>query len=467
MSTTNIPSSRGRGRLLGAVGLATLAGVLALAGCDFDRVLDVDDPSTAQIEDIDDPENVPVFRAHAVGETQVAYAGRGGAQDNSFILMSGLLSDEYEASGTFTTRVEVDQRNVQTTNATVQTTYRLMHRARLAAIRADRAYEQHEAGAPGQAEVQALAGLMMNAFGEMFCSGQPFSELTPDGEFIYGEPLTTQQVFAEAIDWYQMAGNTAAEAGSARMEHLASLGLARAHLNRGEWDQAAAAASTVPTGFEYVILHDGATGRQWNGTWNFVNNVARWRIPDAAGGNGLPYRTLGTEATAGGEIIREGDPRVVWFEDGPAFDNQVTQFSQLRFADREDPTPIATGVEARLIEAEVALRQGDEGSFLQIHNDLRAQMNGLEPFSEEDVAELSPQELVDLHFQERALWLWQTGHRLGDLRRLIRQYDRTPDDVFPSQEYHKGGAFGSDVNFPIPVDEENNPNFEACFDREA
>ncbi|TVR63332.1 MAG: hypothetical protein EA422_09660 [Gemmatimonadales bacterium] len=444
-----------------------MALILAPTGCDFDRILQVDDPDTAQFEDIDDPANLPVFRAHAVGETQVAYAGRGAAQDNSFILLSGLLSDEYEASGTFLTRVEVDRRSIQATNATVQTTYRLMHRARLAAIRADRAYQRHAPAAAGQAEAQALVGLMMNAFGEMFCSGQPFSELTSDGEFIYGAPLTTGQVFAEALQWYGAARATAAAAGAQRMEHLASVGLARAHLNRGEFQEAAAVAATVPTDFEYAILHDGATARQWNGTWNFVNSVKRWRIPDAAGGNGLPYRSLGTEVTAAGELVRAGDSRVVWFEDGRAFDAQVTQFSQLRFPDREAPTPVATGVEARLIEAEAALRRGDQEAFLRIHNDLRLRMDGLEPFTREDLATLTSEARVDLHFQERALWLWQTGHRLGDLRRLIRQYDRAPDQVFPSQVYHKGGAFGPDVNFPVPVDEENNPSFQGCFDRGA
>ena len=451
----------------GSMGLLLFALILAAAGCDFDRILQVDDPDTAQFEDIDDPANLPVFRAHAVGEMQVAYAGRGDAQDNSFILLSGLLSDEYEASGTFLTRVEVDRRSIQATNATVQTTYRLMHRARLAAIRADRAYQRHAAGSAGQAEAQALVGLMMNAFGEMFCSGQPFSELTSDGDFIYGAPLTTQQVFGEALEWHRAARTTAGAAGALRMQHLASVGAARAHLNRGEFQEAAAAAAPVPTDFEYAILHDGATGRQWNGTWNFVNNVKRWRIPDGAGGNGLPYRSLGTEVTSGGELVRAGDPRVVWFRDGAAFDAQVIQFSQLRFPDREAPTPVVTGVEARLIEAEAALRRGDEEAFLRIHNDLRARVAGLEPLAEEEVATLTPGERVDLHFQERALWLWQTGHRLGDLRRLIRQYGRTPDQVFPSRAYHKGGEFGPDVNFPIPVDEENNPSFQGCFDREA
>ena len=70
-------------------------------------------------------------------------------------------------------------------------------------------------------------------------------------------------------------------------------------------------------------------------------------------------------------------------------------------------------------------------------------------------------------FRERAYWLWLTAHRLGDLRRLIRQYGFAADSVFPSGPYFKSQVptYGSDVNFPVPVDEENNPNFTQCIDR--
>ena len=39
------------------------------------------------------------------------------------------------------------------------------------------------------------------------------------------------------------------------------------------------------------------------------------------------------------------------------------------------------------------------------------------------------------------------------------------DAVFPTGAYHKGGSYGGDVNFPIPIEEENNPNGAGCLDR--
>ena len=58
------------------------------------------------------------------------------------------------------------------------------------------------------------------------------------------------------------------------------------------------------------------------------------------------------------------------------------------------------------------------------------------------------------------------------MRRLIRPtaaggYGRAENTVFPSGAYFKGGTYGTDVNFPIPKDEENNTLFTQCLDRNA
>jgi hypothetical protein len=74
---------------------------------------------------------------------------------------------------------------------------------------------------------------------------------------------------------------------------------------------------------------------------------------------------------------------------------------------------------------------------------------------------------VDLRFRKKAFRTFSRGQRLGDLRRLVRQYGRAPGDVFPMGTHYKGGTYGSDVNLPVPADEQNNPNFERCLDRSA
>ena len=74
---------------------------------------------------------------------------------------------------------------------------------------------------------------------------------------------------------------------------------------------------------------------------------------------------------------------------------------------------------------------------------------------------------VDMLFKERAYWLFLTGHRLGDMRRLIRQYSRTAATVFPvgNMRYRPGNTYGTDVNLVIPFIERNNPKFAGCLDR--
>jgi hypothetical protein len=74
---------------------------------------------------------------------------------------------------------------------------------------------------------------------------------------------------------------------------------------------------------------------------------------------------------------------------------------------------------------------------------------------------------IDLFFREKALWTFSRGQRLGDLRRLVRQYTRSQANVFPVGTFFKGGTYGTDVNFPVHVDETNNPEFKGCADRNA
>ena len=70
-----------------------------------------------------------------------------------------------------------------------------------------------------------------------------------------------------------------------------------------------------------------------------------------------------------------------------------------------------------------------------------------------------------------AHWQFGRGNRLGDLRRLIRQYGRAADgsDTFPIGKFHKAGgaSYGVDVNLPVTDNEKQNPNFTGCTDRKA
>jgi hypothetical protein len=74
---------------------------------------------------------------------------------------------------------------------------------------------------------------------------------------------------------------------------------------------------------------------------------------------------------------------------------------------------------------------------------------------------------ISLLFRERAFWQFGRGQRIGNLRRLIRQYGRPQDQVFPTGQYFKSGTYGADVNLPVTDNEMTNPNFKGCIDRNA
>ena len=205
-------------------------------------------------------------------------------------------------------------------------------------------------------------------------------------------------------------------------------------------------------------------------------NAKRYSIGENEGINGLRYRSA-NDPRVPNVRLNVGNPPAP----NTGFDASTPQFDQLRFPDRKTSIPLATGTEARLIEAENALQLGDTvtnaGVFYQRLDSLRAHPPGywwLNPsiaaptsmtFVTTDSA-TAQGGAVNLLMRERAFWMWMSAHRLADLRRLARlPYNRPAESVFPTGAYFKGGLYGTDYNFPVPFEETNNPNFTQCLDR--
>jgi hypothetical protein len=83
------------------------------------------------------------------------------------------------------------------------------------------------------------------------------------------------------------------------------------------------------------------------------------------------------------------------------------------------------------------------------------------PFEATDAAR------VDQLFRERAFWLFATGHRQGDLRRLVRQYGRAAASVFPTGAYKNGQTYGDDVTFAPDAAQLGNAGYAGCANRGA
>ena len=461
-------------KLLALVGLASLA---PLASCN--DPLKVTIPDIVQPRQLSDSAALGTVRAGVIGDFAIAYTGDhpdGSGGTEGVIMYGGLLADEWINSETFPTRIEVDARTIQVTNADVDLWFRRMHQARNSAEKAAAGFARFAfpLADPDHAEMLTLAGMTYVFLAETWCSGVPISHLNADGSITYGTPLTTQQLLDTAIARFNAAiAATSDPDGQA----FATVAKARAVLDSGGFAAAGALAAAVPTSFSYIQEHSENTDRENNGVFNGNFPDQRYAVADSEGVNGFPFRSV-------------ADPRTRWFDPGfTGFDNSTELWTQQRYGSRKTSITVATGVEARLIQAEAALHAGDTlaaGQFLVQLNQPRQNPGQRayfdpSPFNPADpttapigtmpaltVADIvSAGGAVKLLFAERARWLWLTAHRLGDMRRLIRQYSKPANTVFPTGPYFKVNFanYGTDVNFPVPVTEKNNPNFNACLDR--
>jgi starch-binding outer membrane protein, SusD/RagB family len=456
------------------VGLLSAGFLLTVAGCDIDKTLAVRDPDVANPNSLNDVTVLPTLRASTISDLQVSFGANG---EDGVINYGALLGDEFTWSETFPTRGEMDQRNVNPINATLSVLYNNLQRARATADRTSAAYYKLAPTQIAKSEVQAIAAYTYILLGETFCNGVPVSDFDVNaGTFVLGTPQTTAQLFATALAKLDSAlvGVDVAAAANASVVNLIRVGRGRALLNLNRPADAAAAVAAVPTNYRYLLFHSENTARQNNNVFNVSLNFPRFSVSGNEGINGLRFRLDSTDAR-----VYAPRGRGVALSPSVGADGTTPQFVVTKYPSRSAPIIFADGVEARLIEAENAARTG--GAYVTILNTLRASAATLiltppgpstlltnPPAVAALPALTAPATLnaqIDQVFQERAYWMFMTGHRLGDMRRLIKHLGRGAETVFPTGNYFKGGTYGVDVNFPVPFQETNNPNFTQCLDR--
>ena len=461
------PSLPARARFWRGARAAVFALAASTIACDSQGLLDVDDIDVANPTSVQTKAALPLLLNGAIGDVQGAFSGFG---SDAQILESGQFADELQFVETFPTRQEFDQREVKLVNAINTTIFRNLLRGWASAVRAQEAYARLDPAHAGRAMAYNLEAFSIILAGENYCSGVPFSRLTETGATLYGEPLTGDAMFAWAAaaadsSLTLLATLPAADTAAANRRHFAAVLKARALVNQGKLAEAAAAVGGVPTSFVQQFQHSANTARQNNGIFGLTFLDPRMSVSNAEGTNGLAFRA-------------DNDPRVLQKrgsgtggEPSTGFDGASPLYLQLTYTSRAANATVASGIEARLIEAEARLAAGDAPGALAILNTLRLPptspgsggVAGLTPLADAGSADAR----VDQLFKERAYWMWLTSHRLGDMRRLVRQYGRSRESVFPTGAYPKGGQYGADVNIPVPSEELNNPKFTGCLNRDA
>jgi starch-binding outer membrane protein, SusD/RagB family len=498
-----------RFRLLAALGVASAATATA---CNTDRLLTVQRPDIVPIGAVTDKSALPTVYGGVLADFQIGFNGSTPGGNEGVVNYSGILGDEFYITDTFDTRIQIDARYTRPDNANNDAVFRNLARSRQSAEQAAAKFAQLAptflAGevngfAAQRAEIFNVAGLDYLLFAEIYCSGVPFDSVTSQGAVVGQPGLTTAQMLHTAINRFDsataVANSITPVSGAATAQlRLARVGKARAYLDLADTygdaflDSAIATiggTAGVPTGFSYLVSHSNNTTRENNGVWAFVNNQVRWGQANqegnaAAGGNvGLAYRS---------QFVNGADVRTAFLPAVTGF-NGAGNFRTQKYPARETPIVVASGTEARLIEAEAYLRKNDIANWLLKINDPRhvlalnqcaptasaclnpSTAGGVETNTTAHTTATGLADLTDpgtqaarenLTFAERGFWMYATAHRLGDMRRLIRQIGRPFAAVYATGPYilagQPGGVYGPAVNLPVPIFEESNGIFKTA-----
>jgi hypothetical protein len=464
--TSHIKARIGKSRLRHTA--AALAFGLVAVSCTPSDILTVTDPDIINPSDVQSAAGASAVRLGAIARLTAATTGGSGNSEGLFLL-SGLLADEWINGDSFIARQEVDQRVITTANSFLTDVDRMLHRARISAEQATQLVKQYIPTGPAAdvAEMYFVEAYVENVMGEDYCNGLVFSDVV-NGAEKYGAPVTTTAAFTMALAHADsgLALITGTSTADVKIKNALSVIRGRILTNLNRQAEAATAVAAVPTSFKYQNLHSQTVSD--NAIWSYNNIARRYSVSTGEGTNGLNFATA-------------GDPRIPVCQGGDAActaagfalktrdDLGTPIYTQLIWATRDASVTIAGGVEARMIEAEAAYKAGNYTLFIQKLNQARTEggVTGLAANLTDPGANVARENLL---FRERAFWLFGRGSRLGDMRRLIRQYSRGAETVFPTGGWHKGGNYSSDVNFPVPQAEANNPNVSAtqtCTDRSA
>jgi hypothetical protein len=460
---------------------------LGLAACRPSDVLSV--PPPAGVTSSSAYQNQAGAEALLANGRGLVFSGIAGGSSTGVLPWSGLLGDEFQwAYFSFgATDANIDARVTAGLHGYAESGDRPLEtllRARMTLLSAVEGLKQFEPASKRSTigEAYALIGYVETFVAEDYCAGVPLDALAAGGGVLYGAPLTTDSLLAIAEVDFDSAG--AYTGGDATISGLAAVGLARARLNRGHYVDAAAAVQGVPIAFVYnTELQPGGFTSGGPLTFNMyddetqANGCGYVNVADHKGGNGLdfvsaqdPRLVLSTTVAQTCDVYYTGVPGGPWYY-------------PVKFGNPSTYVPMATGIEAQLIKAEAALNTNQVTTWASDLRTLRGDTADTHmPFPAADSLPADSAEgasgaaRIDLLFRERAFWLYGTGTRLGDLRRLIRQYARDQSTLFPTGPYPHAGDpglpaplpnYGTDVSLTLPTPagglDDPNPAYRGCL----
>jgi hypothetical protein len=454
MRSKRIPGAR----VMAGVVLPAVA-ALFFGACNREQLLSVQTPDQITVDKANNVAGAQALRVAAIGTMYVYFAGDNGGGGVGMNIATGLLSDEMFAARGGTEHL--DSRALQETQFPVTSPWGFYGTAETQIIRAIKALNQYAAAGATKVtqigQLYALQGMLFVITAEGYCNGIPVADANDANPTTVN--LTNAQMYTLAISQFDTALTMlSASAADLPLRNLSRVGKARAWVNLNDYAKAAqivgaggdgAGSAAVPTSFVYNAEFSKLTTSTVNDVYDWMLATRNFGASDKEGINGLDYvsshdprvRVDGTKLGAG----QDGTPTPT-----------INQFPST-----DSPVPLASGIEARLIEAEAQLKTSDAVSFMATLNAARTTLAGLAPLVDPGTTDAR----VNLLFRERAFWMYMTSHRLGDMRRLLRQYSRAAETVFPTGPYLHGGRYGPDVTLIPAQAERNNTAWTGCADR--
>ena len=411
-----------------------------------DSALEVEPASRIPAALLEKPENAALLSAGAIGDFECAF--------NAYTMQAGIVGEEFIYTGQTLSRQPYDRRAMtkddpdyainSCTGAGVYTPLQTARQSNENLLALLKTWSDEEVAAgPGNpsrarlmATAAAYAGYSLVLLSEGFCT-MAISAVNLDKSITYGGEIQPDSVaklgvarFTEAITGASALVGPAGTAQDTSILQMAYLGRARAKLKLGDYAGAKADAQQVRSGFVRNVTASDAAPRRQNRITSENSSINR------AASVGNPYRTI-------------NDTRIPMTEttDSSPHVPKISHVYQRKYLTTASAIPLATYEEAQLIIAEAEIRAGLLAAALPILQASRTR-GGQGAF-----AGTTPEQYLAELIDQRRRELFAESHHLGDLIRF--QITPQPAAGTPS---HFGGAYGSQLCFPLPSAERlNNP----------
>jgi len=412
-----------------------VSGLAFLSACH--GLLDVSDPTIVQDKDIANAAGANARRASVVANFSInialSYPDIAVITDEQFQDIDAIPVPSYSNY-----LYDLDRRDSDALTRYAGTSGSDRHLAQLdetfakssIALTAMRAYGADSEKDEYLAQLFALRGFIILQMAEDMCPGFPINDVSPDNLPLYSGPYS----YTAAVQYALAQLDSALVHGrdSTRFTHFARIVKGRALLDLGQYAVADTVVLPVPTSFTYKTEGAPTAGNIF--CWGCNDYGYPTPVGNREGGNGIPF-------------VSAQDPRLPTIFMGFGLTSPTDSvFDEGKYPDYTAPIVVASGTEARLIQAEAALHEPNPQKMIDILNALRTPA-GLSTLSVPPTAAAQ----VDTLYTERAFWLYLTGRRLGGLRRLIKKYGRTPESVFPTGPLPLGDAYGTATAIPFTL----------------